>query len=123
MIYKAKTPEEKKECINFLRKHNLESCSDLFLYAKEGELIKGVAAITVGVCDSRKLGFIEPYYHENEHSVSNLRLYSACEGMFLAWDITHIVVGCQSNDITERMFNKLGFAIWSTNFNQYIKEL
>jgi len=122
MIHKARTPEEKKACVEFLRKYGLESPTDCFLFTRSiTGAITGVAGVTLGMCDSYKVGYIEPYYCEN--NMSNLKLYAGCEGMMHGWDCKYIIVGCEENETTEEMFKELGYDRWSKKMNQYIKQL
>lgn len=122
MVKKANTPEEKLKCRDYLRQYKLESPTDLFLYIEgpEGNIL-GVAGITIGICDTWSMGYIEPYYAEN--NISNMKLYCAVEGYLLAKNCKYSVVGCEENKNTERMYIELGYQQWSKNMNQYIKTL
>ena len=123
MLKKANTPEERIRCVEYLRKYNLESPTDCFLYIEDeisGEIM-AVAGITIGLCDNYKMGYVEPYYADN--NIVNMKLYCGCEGYLLACGCKYTVVGCEENPITEEMYKTLGYKQWGKNMNQYIKTL
>lgn len=120
MIHRAFTEDAKNECKAFLRKHGLESPTDIFLFVTNSKNeITGVAGITIGECDNYMTGYIEPYQCEN--NFANVRLYAACEGYMIARRVKYIIVGCEANETTEKMYEQLGYLKWSKNMNQYIK--
>lgn len=123
MVRKAQTPEEKKKCREYLRKFQLESPTDLFLYVETDtdQTVIAAAGITIGLCDEYKIAYIEPYRADD--NISNLKLYCSCEGYLLANGVKYSVVGCEANKTTENMYAKIGYKPWSKNMNQYIKKL
>jgi hypothetical protein len=122
MVKKANTAEDKDRCREYLRQYELESPTDCFLYIESpAGKITAVAGITIGICDSYKMGYVEPYYADN--NITNLKLYCAAEGYLLANGCRYSVVGCEVNKNTENMYGELGYKQWSKNMNQYIKTL
>ena len=122
MINKANSDSEKNKCREYLRNRGLESPTDCFLYIEnENGIITAVAGITIGECDRFNVGYIEPYYADN--NAYNIKLYCAVEGYLLARMVKYIIVGCEQNETTESMYVKLGYQKWSKNMNQYIKLL
>lgn len=122
MVKKANTDEQRDRCREYLREQKLESPTDCFLYidGPEGN-ITGVCGITIGICDHYKMGYVEPFYTDN--NISSLKLYCAAEGFLLGCNCKYSVVGCEENMINERMYTELGYKKWSSNFNQYIKNI
>ena len=122
MIKKPNTDEQRTLCRAYLREQKLESPSDCFLYIDNPDgQITGVCAITIGICDNYKMGYIEPFYTDN--NISSLKLYCAAEGFLLGCGCKYALVGCEENMTNENMYKELGYNKWSSNFNQYTKKI
>lgn len=122
MVKKATTDEQRERCRKYLREQKLESPTDCFLFIDNPDgVITGVAGITIGLCDNYKMGYVEPFYADN--NISSLKLYCAAEGFLLGCNCKYSVVGCEENKNTERMYTELGYQQWSKNMYQYIKTL
>lgn len=122
MIKKAQTEEDRDKCRDYLKIQGLESPTDCFLFTHNPDgVITGACGITIGLCDNYKMGYIEPFYCDN--NISSLKLYCAAEGFLLGCGCKYSLVGCEENKINERMYMELGYKIWSKNFNQYVKNI
>lgn len=122
MIKKANTDEDRDRCREYLRAQRLESPSDCFLFTENPDgVITGACGITIGICDNYKMGYVEPFYTDN--NVTSLKLYCAAEGFLLGKGCKYSLVGCEENKINEKMYIELGYRQWSKNFNQYIKNI